>query len=63
MRLVSVLALSTCSRAVGLDAFIASESRAAYSGLLANIGPSGSKSVGALKGVVVAAPSDAPDYK
>lgn len=47
----------------GVDAFIASESKIAYQGILNNIGSAGSKSVGALNGVIVAAPSDDPDYK
>ncbi|TFK45167.1 glucoamylase [Crucibulum laeve] len=45
------------------EAFFASESPIAKTGLLANIGPSGSKSSGAKSGVVIASPSrSSPDY-
>ncbi|KAI0324159.1 glucoamylase [Cubamyces sp. BRFM 1775] len=45
------------------DAYVASESPIAKSGLLANIGPDGSKSQGAKPGIVVASPSTSnPDY-
>lgn len=70
MRLLSVAlpALSILSQispvvSTSLDAFVVAETKAAYNGLLANIGSQGAKSVGALNGVVVAAPSDDPDYK
>ncbi|KAJ3966668.1 glucoamylase [Lentinula raphanica] len=46
-----------------VDAYIASQSPLAKAGLLANIGPSGSKSMGAKSGIVVASPSNVnPDY-
>lgn len=46
-----------------VDAYLASESPIAKAGLLANIGPSGSKSQGAKTGVVIASPSkENPDY-
>ncbi|KAL0577741.1 glycoside hydrolase 15 protein [Marasmius crinis-equi] len=46
-----------------VDSFIAKESPIAKAGLLANIGPSGSKSSGAKAGVVIASPSNSnPDY-
>jgi len=46
-----------------VDAFLASESPIAKAGLLANIGPSGSKSQGAKVGVIIASPSNQnPDY-
>ncbi|KAK0202042.1 glucoamylase [Desarmillaria ectypa] len=46
-----------------VDAYIASESPIAKAGVLANIGPSGSKSSGAKPGVVIASPSHSnPDY-
>ncbi|KAJ7213877.1 glucoamylase [Mycena pura] len=54
---VSVLAQTS------VDSYIASESPIAKAGLLANIGPSGSKSEGAKAGVVIASPSETnPDY-
>lgn len=46
-----------------VDAYLASESPIAKAGLLANIGPSGSKASGAKAGVVIASPSHSnPDY-
>ncbi|KAJ3843576.1 glucoamylase [Lentinula raphanica] len=46
-----------------VDAYIASQSPLAKADLLANIGPSGSKSMGAKSGIVVASPSNVnPDY-
>ncbi|KAH7876779.1 glucoamylase [Lentinula edodes] len=46
-----------------VDAYISTESPLAKAGLLANIGPSGSKSSGALSGIVIASPSNVnPDY-
>ncbi|TFK45093.1 glycoside hydrolase family 15 protein [Crucibulum laeve] len=45
------------------DSFFATESPIAKSGLLANIGSSGSKSDGAKSGVVIASPSSNPDYR
>ncbi|ETW81510.1 glycoside hydrolase family 15 protein [Heterobasidion irregulare TC 32-1] len=45
------------------DAYVASESPIAKAGLLANIGPNGSKSQGAKSGIVIASPSTSnPDY-
>lgn len=46
-----------------VDAFIASESKIALQGILNNIGGSGSKAEKAHNGVVIASPSDDPDYK
>lgn len=46
-----------------VTAYFASESPIAKANLLANIGPSGSKSQGAKSGVVIASPSNTnPDY-
>ncbi|KAF5388878.1 hypothetical protein D9757_005599 [Collybiopsis confluens] len=45
-----------------VDTYVATQSPLAKAGLLANIGPSGSKSSGAKSGIVVAAPSTNPDY-
>ncbi|KAJ1305234.1 hypothetical protein OPQ81_000263 [Rhizoctonia solani] len=46
-----------------VDSFITSESPIAKAGLLANIGPNGSKDQGAASGVVIASPSTSnPDY-
>lgn len=46
-----------------VDAYYASESPVAKAGILANIGPSGSKSSGAKSGIVVASPSTSnPNY-
>ncbi|KAG9036798.1 hypothetical protein FRB95_007896 [Tulasnella sp. JGI-2019a] len=50
-------------RATTAASYIASESPIAKAGILANIGPSGSKSEGAASGVVLASPSQtSPDY-
>ncbi|THH20579.1 hypothetical protein EW146_g793 [Bondarzewia mesenterica] len=57
------LANTTVSQTITVDAYIASESPIAKAGLLANIGPNGSKSQGAKAGVVIASPSTSnPDY-
>ncbi|KAF9453974.1 carbohydrate-binding module family 20 protein [Macrolepiota fuliginosa MF-IS2] len=54
---------SARAQSSSVDAFLASESPIAKAGLLANIGPSGSKSSGAKAGVVIASPSQSnPDY-
>ncbi|KAG8759588.1 hypothetical protein FRC11_001789 [Ceratobasidium sp. 423] len=46
-----------------VDSFVASESPIAKAGVLANIGPDGSKDQGAASGVVIASPSTSnPDY-
>lgn len=45
------------ARAQSLDQFISSESTTALQGVLANIGPDGSKVKGADSGIVVASPS------
>ncbi|KAG9008965.1 hypothetical protein FRB94_005530 [Tulasnella sp. JGI-2019a] len=51
------------SRATTAASYIASESSIALAGVLANIGPNGSKSEGAASGVVLASPSkSSPDY-
>ncbi|KAK7045677.1 glycoside hydrolase 15 protein [Paramarasmius palmivorus] len=63
---VSLLAIATSNvwaQSGTVDSFIASESPIAKTGLLANIGSSGSKSSGAKSGVVIASPSKQdPDY-
>jgi glucoamylase len=47
----------------GVDAFQASQYPISKAGILANIGPNGSKDQGAYKGVVIASPSKVdPDY-
>ena len=57
------LAGAACAQSVTVDAYLATESLIAKNGLLANIGPSGSKSSGARPGIVVASPSNSnPDY-
>ena len=40
-----------------LDTWIANESPIAYSGILANVGPSGTKGYGAASGILLASPS------
>jgi len=45
------------------DRYASTEEEIALQGILNNIGSAGSKSSGALNGVVVAAPSDDPNYK
>lgn len=53
----------TLAQSSTVDAYVASQSPLAKAGLLANIGPSGSKSMGAKSGIVVASPSNVnPDY-
>jgi glucoamylase len=45
------------------DSYFANEVPKAKAGVLANIGPSGSKSSGAFPGIVIASPStSSPDY-
>jgi glucoamylase len=54
---------SAWAQSSAADAYVASESPIAKAGLLANIGPSGSKSSGAKSGIVIASPSSVnPDY-
>ncbi|KII86105.1 glycoside hydrolase family 15 protein [Plicaturopsis crispa FD-325 SS-3] len=56
-------ATAVCGQSVTLNSYIASQSPIAQAGLLANIGPSGSKSQGAKAGIVVASPSkNNPNY-
>ncbi|KAF2200583.1 glucoamylase [Delitschia confertaspora ATCC 74209] len=56
-------AIPTLEKRATLDQFITSENTVALNGVLANIGPSGSKSQGAASGVVLASPSKSnPDY-
>ncbi|KAJ7851645.1 glucoamylase [Mycena olivaceomarginata] len=66
MRIVLLSALSVCVSVLAqtsVDSYIATESPIAKAGVLANIGPSGSKSQGAKAGVVIASPSTTnPDY-
>ncbi|KAI0373730.1 glucoamylase [Pilatotrama ljubarskyi] len=57
------LALGAFAQSSAADAYVASESPIAKAGVLANIGPSGSKSSGAKPGVVIASPSTSnPNY-
>ncbi|KAK0504262.1 glucoamylase [Armillaria luteobubalina] len=57
------LSASVWAQSSAVDAYVASESPVAKAGVLANIGPSGSKSQGAKAGVVIASPSNSnPDY-
>ncbi|KAF7348265.1 Glycoside hydrolase family 15 protein [Mycena sanguinolenta] len=62
--LLSALSVSVAVLAqTSVDSYIATESPIAKAGVLANIGPSGSKSQGAKAGVVIASPSTTnPDY-
>ncbi|TFK87333.1 carbohydrate-binding module family 20 protein [Polyporus arcularius HHB13444] len=63
--LTSLIALATgaLAQSSSADAYVASESPIAKAGVLANIGPSGSKSSGAKAGVVIASPSTSnPNY-
>ncbi|KDR82588.1 hypothetical protein GALMADRAFT_134180 [Galerina marginata CBS 339.88] len=67
MRFAFLSALCYCAAVLGqsslVDQYAATESPIAKAGLLANIGPSGSKSSGAKAGLVVASPSSVnPDY-
>ncbi|KAK0464228.1 glucoamylase [Desarmillaria tabescens] len=57
------LSASVWAQSGTVDAYVASESPIAKAGVLANIGPGGSKSSGAKTGVVIASPSNSnPDY-
>ncbi|KAK0202033.1 glucoamylase [Desarmillaria ectypa] len=57
------LSASVWAQSSAVDAYAASESPIAKAGILANIGPNGSKSSGAKVGVVIASPSSSnPDY-
>ncbi|KAK0243949.1 glucoamylase [Armillaria nabsnona] len=57
------LSASVWAQSSAVDAYVASESPIAKAGVLANIGPSGSKSSGAKAGVVIASPSSTnPNY-
>lgn len=61
--LTSYLAIGVVVAQSSVEQFISTEYPIAKSGLLANIGPSGSKSSGAKSGVVIASPSTVdPDY-
>ncbi|KAJ7069493.1 glucoamylase [Mycena amicta] len=66
MRLRGLLSLFSAYAVLAqtaVDSYIATESPIAKAGLLANIGPSGSKSQGAKAGIVIASPSNTnPDY-
>ena len=64
---VSLALLGLCSlvraQTSAADAYVSAESPIAQAGILANIGPSGSKSHGAASGVIIASPSTSnPDY-
>ncbi|KAI1794915.1 glucoamylase [Ganoderma leucocontextum] len=59
----AALAVGACAQSSSADAYVASESPIAKAGLIANIGPDGSKSNGAKAGIVIASPSTSnPDY-
>ncbi|KAI0769925.1 glucoamylase [Fomes fomentarius] len=61
--LTSLIALATAAFAQSVDDYVAKEGSIAKTGLLANIGPNGSKSKGAKAGIVVASPSTSnPNY-
>jgi len=61
--LVTDSAQSPFEKPATLDEYIATEAPIALDGILANIGPSGSKSLGAKAGVVLASPNKVdPDY-
>ncbi|KAJ7145278.1 glucoamylase [Mycena filopes] len=66
MRVILFSALTACAAVLGqssVDSYVAAESPIAKAGMLANIGPSGSKSLGAKAGVVIASPStENPNY-
>lgn len=54
---------STLEKRATVDEYVASEGPIALTGILANIGTSGSKSQGAKAGIVIASPSKVdPDY-
>ena len=55
--LLSLVSLAALCVAQTVDSYIATEGAIAKTGVLANIGPSGSKASGAKAGVVIAAPS------
>ena len=60
LQFVSFVALSVQQN---VNNYVQSESPIAKAGLLANIGPSGSKASGAASGIVIASPSTTnPDY-
>ncbi|KAG5645422.1 hypothetical protein DXG03_006246 [Asterophora parasitica] len=61
--LLSLVSVGVYGQSSTVDTFLAAESPIAKANLLANIGPSGSKSQGAKAGVVIASPSRSdPDY-
>ncbi|KAJ4483733.1 glucoamylase [Lentinula aciculospora] len=61
--LVALLAPSVLAQSTVVDAYVSTESPIAKASMLANIGSSGSKSSGALSGIVIASPSTVnPDY-
>ncbi|KAF8139186.1 glycoside hydrolase family 15 protein [Mycena galopus ATCC 62051] len=66
MRTVLFSALTICGAVfaqTSLDSYVATESPIAKAGMLANIGADGSKSEGAISGLVIASPSTVnPDY-
>ncbi|KIK68980.1 carbohydrate-binding module family 20 protein [Collybiopsis luxurians FD-317 M1] len=60
---VLAIAGSVSAQSSVADAYVATESPIAKAGILANIGPSGSKSSGAFAGIVIASPStENPNY-
>ncbi|GAW05591.1 glycoside hydrolase family 15 protein [Lentinula edodes] len=60
---LALFAPSVWAQSSVIDAYVASESPIAKASMLANIGPSGSKSSGAFSGIVIASPStENPDY-
>jgi glucoamylase len=61
--LFSLIFTTVCGQSDTADAYLAAESPIAKANLLANIGPSGSKSQGAKAGIVIASPSTTnPNY-
>ncbi|KAI0035180.1 glycoside hydrolase family 15 protein [Vararia minispora EC-137] len=60
---LALAGLSASALAQSADSYIATEAPIAKAGLLANIGPSGSKASGAKSGIVIASPSTSnPNY-
>lgn len=62
-KLIGTVYLAVLSVQQNVDSYVQSETPIAKAGVLANIGPNGSKSSGAAAGVVIASPSTTnPDY-
>ena len=63
LSLVTACSFVAVSLQQNVDSYVQSETPIAKAGVLANIGPNGSKSSGAAPGVVIASPSTTnPDY-